>query len=248
MNIRSSGSKLGFSSAVRLCIASLMLSGCGGSGATTTIVIPPTVNSYSTSFPLTENPISESGHWTNGKTNGLDWGNVQTTPGLAFGTNFGNFADSTAILTGSWGANQMAQATVHSVNQTDSVYEEVELRLRSTISAHNITGYEINFRCSKTGNAYSQIVRWNGALGNFTYLSAKDGAQYGVTDKDVVKATIVGSVITVYLNGVQINQATDTTYTAGNPGMGFYSSGVSGINANYGFTTFHAEDGLTSTQ
>jgi hypothetical protein len=142
----------------------------------------------------------------------------------------------------------MAQATVHSVNQTDSVYEEVELRLRSTISAHSITGYEINFRCSKTGNAYSQIVRWNGALGNFTDLSAKDGAQYGVTDKDVVKATIVGSVITVYLNGVQINQATDTTYTAGNPGMGFYSSGVSGINANYGFTTFHAEDGLTSTQ
>jgi len=142
----------------------------------------------------------------------------------------------------------MAQATVHSVNQTDSVYEEVELRLRSTISAHSITGYEINFRCSKTGNAYSQIVRWNGALGNFIYLSAKDGAQYGVTDKDVVKATIVGSVITVYLNGVQINQATDTTYTAGNPGMGFYLSGVSGINANYGFTTFHAEDGLTSTQ
>lgn len=208
------------------------------------------MKSYSTSFPLTENPISENGNWFNGKADGLDWGDVQTTPGLAFGTNSGNYADPTAILRGTWGANQMAQATVHSVNQTDtdSVYEEVELRLRSAISAHSITGYEINFRCSKTGNAYSQIVRWNGALGNFTYLSAKDGAQYGVTDKDVVKATIIGNVITVYLNGVQINQVTDTTYAAGSPGMGFYLSGASGINADFGFTDFQAADGLTSAQ
>ena len=118
----------------------------------------------------TENPISEGGNWTNGKADGVDWGDVRTTPGLAFGTNAGNFADSTAILDGSWGPDQMAQATVHSVNQNDNYYEEVELRLRSTITPHNNTGYEINFRCSKTGNAYSQIVRWNGALGDFTYL------------------------------------------------------------------------------
>ena len=35
--------------------------------------------SYSTTFPLTENPISEGGSWTNGAT-GLGWANVQTTP------------------------------------------------------------------------------------------------------------------------------------------------------------------------
>ena len=40
---------------------------------------------YSTSFPATESPISESSNWTNGLAVGLDWNNVQTTPGKAFG-------------------------------------------------------------------------------------------------------------------------------------------------------------------
>lgn len=140
----------------------------------------------------------------------------------------------------------MAQATVHSVNQTDSHFEEVELRLRSAISAHSITGYEINFRCSKTANAYSQIVKWNGALGSFTILLSMDGAQYGVADKDVVMATMVGNVITVYINGVQIGQVTDNTYATGSPGMGFYLDSGTGLNADYGFTSFEAADGVTS--
>jgi hypothetical protein len=129
------------------------------------------------------------------------------------------------------------------------VYEEVELRLRSSLSAHRATGYEINFRCSKTSNAYTQIVRWNGPLGSFTQLNGNGGAQYGVKDGDVIKATIVGNVITAYLNGVQVDQVTDNTFTSGNPGMGFYVQGISGasVNANYGFTTFMATDGGTGT-
>jgi chitodextrinase len=215
------------------------------SSAVTVTVSSASQQPYSTTFPLTENPISEGGNWINGKANGIDWGDVQTTPGLAFGTNSGGYADSTALLSGNWGPNQMAQATVHSVNQTDSLYEEVELRLRSTISAHSNTGYEINFRCSKTANAYSQVVRWNGPLGNFTYLMSNGGAQYGVTNKDVVKATMIGNVITVYINGVQIGQVTDNTYTSGSPGMGFYLSGATGVNANYGFSNYLASDELT---
>jgi hypothetical protein len=200
---------------------------------------------YTTQFPTAENPVSEGGNWTNGKAVGLDWADVATIPGLAYGTESGSgrYDDSTAILTGTWGADQTAQATVHSVNQNDSIYEEVELRLRSAISAHKNTGYEINFRCSKTGNAYTQIVRWNGALGDFSYLSNKSGSQYGVKDGDVVKATIVGSAITVYINGVQVNQATDTTFGTGNPGMGFFIDGASGVNQNFGFTSFTATDG-----
>ena len=45
-------------------------------------------NSYSTNFPLTEDPISEGGRWINGSV-GLDWKNCRTTPGLAFGTQSG---------------------------------------------------------------------------------------------------------------------------------------------------------------
>jgi len=214
--------------------------------AVTVTVSNTLLRPYSTNFPLTENPISEGGNWVNGQKNGNDWGDVQTTPGLAFGTNAGGFADPTALVAGSWGPDQTAQATVHSVNQNDSITEEVELRLRSNISPHNITGYEINFRCSKTNNAYSQIVRWNGPLGDFTYLWASGGPQYGVANGDVVKATIVGNVITVYINGVQMGQVTDNTFAMGSPGMGFYLSGASGINSDFGFTSFMASDGLTS--
>jgi len=44
---------------------------------------------YSTNFPRAESPISEGGKWYNGQTNGLDWANVRTSPGFAFGTEIG---------------------------------------------------------------------------------------------------------------------------------------------------------------
>ena len=137
----------------------------------------------------------------------------------------------------------MAEATVHSVNQTEKVYEEVELRLRSSLLARQATGYEINFRCTKTAKAYAQIVRWDGRFGKFAYLTTQDGAKFGVADGDTVRATAVGNVITAYINGVQVLQATDNTYATGNPGMGFFLDGAqSGVNQDYGFSNFKASD------
>ncbi len=200
---------------------------------------------YSTAFSLTENPMFENGNWSNGRTDGIDWFNVATQPGLAYGTEpgTGGFTDSTAILTGEWGPNQTAQATVHSINQSDNDYvvEEVELRLRSSISPHRITGYEINFRCSKNNRSYTEIVRWDGPLGKFTYLEHKRGAAYGVADGDVVKATMVGDTITVYVNGLQVAQARDNTYVTGNPGIGFGRFG-SVTATDFGFSNFAASD------
>lgn len=245
MRIQLRGLKLGLSFAPVVFTALLLSVGCNHTQSKAEAASPRT---YRTTFLHTENPIAENGNWMNGQRDGLDWGDVQTNSGVAFGTNAGGYKDPTALLTGHWGANQMAQATVHSVDQTDSRYEEVELRLRSTISAHNSTGYEINFRCLKTANAYSQIVRWDGPLRAFTFLRTYRGAQFGVTDKDVVKATMIGNVITVYINGVQIGQVADNTYTSGNPGMGFYLDGNSSVNANYGFSGFMASDGLTAAR
>jgi hypothetical protein len=194
---------------------------------------------------LIENPISENGKWINGKAVGLDWADVTTTPGLAYGTQLGTgrYHDSTALLSGTWGPDQTVEATVYTTNQKDNIYEDVELRLRSSLSAYRSTGYEINFRCSKTANAYTEIVRWNGPLGNFTYLSRRTGEKYGVTNGDIVKATIIGIVITVYINGVQVNRATDNTYKSGSPGMGFYLQGATGVNRGFGFITFTASSG-----
>ena len=165
---------------------------CTGSGGTTSAsaMVTMTPRSYTTTFPLTENPISEGGNWINGGTDGLDGTDVSTTPGLAIGHQVGaSFTDATALLTGTWGPDQMATATVHTVNQNDACFQEVELRLRSTISAHVNTGYEISFHMSQTSQAYLIIVRGNGAVGNFTVLLDTRGTQFGIKDGDIVSAS-----------------------------------------------------------
>ena len=204
---------------------------------------------YSTTFGLTENPISENRRWINGKDAGLDWANVSTTPGLAIGRQSGSagYDDATALLVGNWSPDQTVQATVFTEHQTDGFYEEIELRLRSSLSHHINTGYEINFRCLKTSRGYMQIVRWNGLLGDYTYLVEKSGAQYGVANGDVVKATIVGNVITAYINGIEVARVADSTYATGRPGMGFFLSHPRGTNGDYGFTSFMATGALGAT-
>jgi hypothetical protein len=149
--------------------------------------------------------------------------------------------DLTAVLAGNWNPNQMAQKIVHAVNQNGNIFEEMEVRLRTTITAHNITGYEINFRCASDGSQYVQVVRWNGPLWQFTYVNTlSDGL--GLHRGDVVKATIIGSTFTAYIDGKMVLLDTESTYTNGNPGIGFYLKGATGVNEDYGFTNFTATD------
>lgn len=199
--------------------------------------VAPPVNTYTTNFPAKESPISEGGHWIDAKTVGIDWGYISTTPGLAVGhAGPKRFADSTAILSGTWGPTQTAEAVVY--KKKIFRYPEVSLRLRSSVSPHNCQGYEISNSLKSDETAYLIIVRWNGGLADFTYLAQLHGKQYGVTTGDVVKATIVGNVITAYKNGVQLGQVTDNTYPTGSPGMGFNE----GENGDYGITRFTATD------
>jgi hypothetical protein len=208
-----------------------------------------TAATYTTNFPLTENPISESGHWIGGKTVGLAWSDFQSTPGFAFGKEPGNspglYDDAIALLAGAWGPDQTVQATVKTVNQNDSIFEELEIRLRSTVTANSSTGYECNFSARSSSNAYLQIVRWNGPFGSFTLLDARGGSSYGINNGDTIKCMISGSTITAYVNGAQKLQVVDSTYTSGNPGMGAYLQNATGVNADYGFTNFTASDGLS---
>jgi hypothetical protein len=206
---------------------------------------------YSTTFRHAENPLSEGGKWLNGHADGLDWADFQSIPGLAFGNEIGGsrpepqkYDDSTALLKGTWGPNQTVQATVYSVhpNQDDKVWEEVELRLRSSITPHSCTGYEIMFRCSKIPQAYCNVALWEGPLGKFTYLKNMGGSKYGVKTGDVVKASMIGNTLTVYINGEQIFQLTDDKFPNGNPGMGFFLDGATGVNRDFGFSSFMATD------
>ena len=212
---------------------------------------------YTTNFPNTENPISEDGHWQNGAANGIDWTDCRTKPGLVFGTESGagknQYDDSTSILTGTWGPAQTVQATVFSQNQSSRCFQEVELRLHSTIAPHSSTGYEVLFRAYHPGG-YATIARWNGPLGSFTYLNQQPNNNYhGIQTGDVVKATIdENGVIIGYVNGVEVIRATDKTYPSGNPGIGFWLLAERregrGSNADYGFSSFTATDGLLSPE
>ena len=198
---------------------------------------------YTTTFPATENPIcQDAGNgctWINGGQTGLDWGDVQTSANVVFGVSEpSQFGDPSAALTGTWTADQTVQATVYVNSPPTNCCHEVELRLRMAISPHKATGYEVT--CSVVPSSpYVQIVRWNGALGDFTYVNTT-GNGY-CAKGDVLKATISGSTITVFKNGTQILQGSDSTFTNGTPGMGFYDN-TDGSWSDFGFSNYTASD------
>jgi hypothetical protein len=105
------------------------------------------VNYYTTTFPLTENPISENGVWINAGVVGQAT-DVRTTTNKAFGTETGNngFDDSVAILRGTFGSDQMAQGSVFTTNNNAGDWAaEVEVQLRFNLSPLTATGYEFNY-------------------------------------------------------------------------------------------------------
>lgn len=240
------------------------LCGCQGSNSTASVSTgappPPKAHSYSTMFPLTENPISESGNWLGGADAGGNlWGNVRTAPGLAYGASEPTlYGDPTAILTGTWGPAQTVTATVKIVTTpANACCHEVELRLRATIANGNITGYEVN--CSVMPSyPYCHVFRWNGPNGSFKSLDSGTNSLY-VVEGDVIEATVTGTdptVITLYKNGAQVLQASDTgaagggfgafgPWSSGNPGIGFYDQADSNWNT-FGFSSFSATDAAPS--
>lgn len=157
--------------------------------------------------------------------------------GLACGTQTGlrRHDDSYAHLSG-FPPNVSVSATIFKAAGIPSgEYHEVELLLRWSDSDWNATGYECMLHHA---GRYAQIVRWNGPHGNFTYLADRRSPP-APRDGDVLKAAIVGDLITLYLNDAPIAQASDSTYRSGNPGIGFYIEG-NVQNQVYGFKSFSA--------
>lgn len=191
--------------------------------------------SYHTDFDTTENPISEGGAWTN---TGLDWTPVVTARGIAHGTHRATgYNDSYAVLSG-FSPDQSVEATVY-ITGKFTRNQEVELLLRWTQAAHLARGYEINWNAN---NAYAYLVRWNGGLGDFDLLKKLNFPRVPVTG-DVMRAQITGTSITVYLNGGVVGTFSDSTWSTGNPGIGFYSDDPTGSqNDRFGFTSLSASD------
>ena len=202
--------------------------------------------SYTTRFEGTENPLSEGGSWTN---HGIDWTQITTKSGIACGTQTGTntgqykFDDSYAHLSG-FPPDQEAWGRAYVAKPDSSCNQELEILLRWNSSAHRTTGYECFARCLNSESSYVQIVRWDGPLGQFTYLADKRGTNYGLENGDELKASIVANVITVYINGVEKARVKDDTFKTGNPGIGEFlacnnGKGV-GSNSDFGFSSFTA--------
>jgi hypothetical protein len=217
---------------------------------------------YTTNFPITENPISEGGNWAGGQTAGNNlWGNVQTNGAMAYGVSEPTqFGDPTAILTGTWGANQTVQATVKiNTAPTGTCCHEAEVRLRNTVNStnHTITGYEVY--CSVMANSpYCHIASWGGPNGAYVNMENVSGPSPSIYLKngDILAATVTGTnpvTITAYVNGTQIMTVQDTgnftfsdgkkygPWTSGSPGIGFYDDQDNNW-SYFGFSSFTASD------
>jgi hypothetical protein len=201
---------------------------------------------YNTDFRFSEYPISEAGKWKNGKRVGVDWTDVRTLNGIACGSQTGSdtgivkYNDSYACLDG-FPPDQSVEGVVHYTHPSDTCNQEVELLLRWNSSAHWTTGYECLVRCLDSKKSYMEIVRWNGPLGDFTYITRLNGATAGIKDGDTLKASITGDKITMYVNNKRIIQGIDTAWKSGNPGIGFFLWNCTGTNTSFGFRSFTAK-------
>lgn len=185
---------------------------------------------YSTAFPLTENPINESGVWVRGLAEGLDWTDPATglasdgTTRVAYGARVPNsgFDDAIAHLK-PYSANHWCQGTIYRGSTIG--LPEVELLLRSTIGAHSAVQYEIDILSD--GRLF--IVQWLGPLSSFHIEAGPITTNCTMNDNDVWYAQISGNTIIAKCNGTQVYTGDITTFVnpvinSGNPGMGFYAN------------------------
>lgn len=195
-------------------------------------------DTYSTTFDATENPLLQNSAWLNGLTVGKDWSDVQTSGGIACGTQTGPaappFDDSIALWTPPngvpWTDTQIEAQVVIPDRTGWTGDHEVELLLRGTLTSNSAKFYEVQFAVN-AGTTYRAIVRWNGALSDFTFLVGQT-FDLTINDGDWIKATIIGTVITMYRgvtrgSYVQIGSSYDTAsdgtkYASGFPGYGHW--------------------------
>ena len=221
----------------------------GGQGGPVAIKLATSSGSapYVTSFPATENPISESSNWLNGLLDGKDWTNVRTLANTkAYGTQTGSggYDDSLAFLKDrSYNNTQYAKGKLF-WSATEAFSQEAELFLQGKFvngSPNNAYGYELLFTLPTAGTCGGRIVKWLGAKGSFTYETSPF-ASWRWLNGEALKATLVNGIVSMYVENMLIAQWTDgSPYTGGVPGMGMYVPQAA-TNANFGWQSFEGGD------
>lgn len=192
----------------------------GGTSVTTDCNFTSGGRSYSTSFNLSENPISEGGAWSHAAT---AWKTIRTTGGRAHAVAYTDqYDDAYAILSG-FPPNVQAEATIYK----NGPGYETELLFRMAHTSNSVRGYECLFNVDGAGMT---LVRWNGPRGDFTFLrlSVYGGSPVAVTG-DKIRGSMVGSLLRLWFIPIKtgipvlIAQANDSTFADGQPGIAFYA-------------------------
>ncbi|MEQ1504041.1 MAG: hypothetical protein ABMB14_17495 [Myxococcota bacterium] len=198
-----------------------------------TVPVTATRGDACSTFDATEDPISDGGLWgQQGGLSGLDWTNVRSAGGIAFGTQtgFDGYDDSIALLTG-FGADQRVSAVVRSdgARSPATGTHEVELILRGSYTPQFQTLYECNLGYAGDAGWYAQIVVLDGPIGTFRDITIGLTSSLEIHDGDLFTAEIVGDTIRTYVNGEPVAMAVDGSITSGQPGIGFFWRGTENV-------------------
>lgn len=203
------------------------------------------LQTFSTNFPNTENPISLGGRMITVNSPGVNWTPIGGAtmspvevyqPGLAVNVDCTvSSVDALACLVGTWRPNQSATCIIGNAPPVGSGLQQREIECHLRTDPRTGSTYEVTWGFDN----YYLIAIWT-----------PDGRtpipfeQFGAPDLnigDVLTATIIGQTITMYTNGVQVVQFTDNSsdmITFGNPGFGF-NGGASPL---YGISNFSAAE------
>jgi hypothetical protein len=136
--------------------------------------------------------------------------------------------------------NHQGEGTIYVAGGISGTHE-IEILLRWAISGSSTTGIEISF--DSAGGVTP--VKWLGPYETFTVLGWDSGSGSkgaALADGDILKAKIVGSTVTAYINGTLIGTVVVASPPAGQPGIGLFyraaGSGATGLE----WTSFTATD------
>jgi hypothetical protein len=205
---------------------------------------------YSETFSGTENPISSGGQWVN---NSVSWHRAQKLTGVVTTTGLNaGFDDSYAHHSGVWGPDVDVTVGLFIDAAAGNCSHENEILLRVTDGNDFVKAYEINCQVDPIAGSFAIFpVHWRGAMGDF-FVFSQSGSGFFSGGTAILRAKIVGHIIDAWVDGVHmftqdVTEAGETVENTGKPGMGFFRQGCDGaFDRSTGFTSFQADDGLSS--
>jgi hypothetical protein len=149
---------------------------------------------------------SYNANWVITDSGGFNNLTIEGTPGVGgAGSNTRNGS--------TWTNDQWTELTIDSTNlASDNFFVGVRI---TTGNANNCTGYWAGYSFGTFGNRTYRIVKFTSSSSFTNLVTGTHTAAVG----DVVNVQIVGTSLTLTVNGVTEATVTDATYSTGSPGM-----------------------------